>query len=129
MVDFTKKLKKKKIEKKIDPEEIYESLDRRSETGPLRPAQLNILKNWYKNKKDEKDLIIKLHTGAGKTLIGLLILQSKINSDEGPCMYVCPNIYLMEQVCDEATKFGINHCTIPKIMNFQMNLLLEKVFL
>ncbi|HCQ89408.1 MAG TPA: DEAD/DEAH box helicase [Clostridium sp.] len=112
MVDFTKRLKKKEINKKIDPIEIYDSLDRKSVTGPLRPAQENILKQWYIDKKNEKDLIIKLHTGSGKTLIGLLILQSKLNSGEGPCIYVCPNIYLVNQVREEATKFGISYCSI-----------------
>ena len=112
MVDFAKRLKRKKIIKATNPIDIYENIDRKSETGPLRPAQLNVLINWYGNKKDEKDLIIKLHTGAGKTLIGLLILQSKINANEGPCMYVCPNIYLVNQVCEEAEKFGINYCCI-----------------
>ncbi|QZY54865.1 DEAD/DEAH box helicase family protein [Crassaminicella profunda] len=112
MVDFIKRLKKKKIDKKIDPIEIYDNIDRKSGTGPLRPEQKKILSNWYEHKKNEKDLIIKLHTGVGKTLVGLLILQSKLNSNEGPCLYVCPNIYLVNQVCEEAVKFGISYCRI-----------------
>lgn len=35
-----------------------------------------------------------------------------MNRGEGPCVYVCPNKYLVEQVCKEATKFGIPVCTI-----------------
>jgi replicative superfamily II helicase len=107
MVDFRKRLGTKEIPKKIDPIEIYGAIDRRSITGPLRPTQELILKNWFKGLKNQRDLIIKLHTGEGKTLIGLLILQSKLNSGEGPCLFVCPNIYLVEQVCSEAKKFGI----------------------
>lgn len=114
MVDFRKKLNKNEIEKKVNPVDIYKNLDRKSITGPLRPAQENILINWFENLKDKKDLIIKLHTGEGKTLVGLLILQSKLNSKNGPCIYVCPNIYLVEQVCEEAKKFGIAYCTIDK---------------
>lgn len=112
MVDFSKRLNKKKIEKKVNPIDIYETIDRKSDTGPLRPAQTEILESWYAKRKDERDLIVKLHTGEGKTLIGLLILQSVINSNEGPCLYVCPNIYLVSQVCAEAEKFGIGYCTI-----------------
>lgn len=112
MIDFSKKLKNPAQEKKTDPIEIYNSIDRKSITGPLRSAQERILKSWYKDLKDEKDLIIKLHTGVGKTLIGLLILQSKLNSGEGPCLYVCPDKYLAEQVKGEAQKFGINFCDI-----------------
>ncbi|MCX2837562.1 DEAD/DEAH box helicase family protein [Salinimicrobium sp. MT39] len=111
MVDFKKKLNKPEIEKKTDPIEIYDSLDRRSIAGPLRPAQFKILNEWYDSRKDEKDLIIKLHTGEGKTLIGLLILQSKINSGQSPCLYVCPNKYLVQQVKRDARKFGISFCS------------------
>jgi len=112
MVDFKKRLKKKSLPKKVDPVEIYDSLDRRSETGPLRPSQESVLAEWHSSRKNEKNNIIKLHTGEGKTLIGLLILQSKINSGEGPCLYICPNIYLAEQVREEAKKFGIPICEI-----------------
>lgn len=113
-VDFKRRLKKSDNEIKVDPIDIYGSLDRKSITGPLRPAQLSILDEWYKNRKKDKDLIIKLHTGAGKTLIGLLILMSKLNSKEGPCLYICPNKYLVQQVCAEADKFGVTYCTIDE---------------
>lgn len=112
MIDFRKKLGKKEVEKKINPLEIYDELDRRSVTGPLRPVQYKILDEWFKHKQKDKNLIIKLHTGEGKTLIGLLILQSKINQGEGPCAFVCPNIYLSQQVAKEAEKFGIPYCVI-----------------
>lgn len=112
MVDFKTKLKRTEIIKKTEPLELYNSLDRRSVAGPLRPAQKKILGDWYSLRKDEKDLIIKLHTGEGKTLIGLLMLQSKINSGDGPCLFVCPNKYLVHQVRKDAKKFGIKYCVI-----------------
>jgi len=110
MVDFKKRLGKDKIEKKVNPIEIYDNLDRRSETGPLRPAQNHILQEWYDNRSNSKNEIIKLHTGQGKTLIGLLILHSKLNSGSSPCLYICPNIYLVNQTILEAKKFGIPFC-------------------
>ena len=85
-----------------------------SVTGPLRPIQFNILTKWHKECRNKKDLIIKLHTGAGKTLVGLLIALSYINNGEGPVVYVCPNIYLMQQACLNAQKFGIPFCIINK---------------
>ena len=112
MVDFRKRLNKTQIEKKTNPIEIYDSLDRRSIAGPLRPAQHKILTQWFESRKDEKDLIIKLHTGEGKTLIGLLILQSNIYSGNGPCLFICPNKYLVQQVRRDAKKFGISYCSI-----------------
>ncbi len=112
MVDFKKRLNKTEIEKKTNPVELYDSLDRSSIAGPLRPAQARILSDWFTAKKDQRDLIIKLHTGEGKTLIGLLILLSKLNSGSGPCLYVCPNKYLVDQVCNDAKKFGVPYCII-----------------
>lgn len=112
MIDFKKKLNQGPSERKINPVEIYDTIDRKSITGPLRPAQKHILDKWYQTHKDDKDLVIKLHTGEGKTLIGLLILQSRINAGHGSCIYVCPNRYLVQQVCDEAEKFGISYCVL-----------------
>ncbi|EBS2778777.1 DEAD/DEAH box helicase family protein, partial [Salmonella enterica subsp. enterica serovar Cannstatt] len=114
MIDFTNKLKKRELPKRINPIEIYESLDRRSEAGPLRPSQKKILEEWFNKRKNERDNIIKLHTGEGKTLIGLLILQSKINETNAPCIYICPNIYLAKQAVKDAEKFGIPYCIIDQ---------------
>jgi replicative superfamily II helicase len=124
MVDFKKRLKNKSVPKKVNPVEIYDSLDRRSETGPLRPSQEKILGDWFSERRKQRNNIIKLHTGEGKTLIGLLILQSKINSGEGPCLYICPNKYLAEQVRQEAQKFGIPHVDISNSTEFPDEFLL-----
>ena len=97
--------------KKADPIQIYNSLDRASDKGPLRPAQESILKDWFANYINENDVILKLHTGQGKTLIGLLILQSKLNQGFGPAVYLCPNNYLIQQTKDQAKQFGIRALT------------------
>ena len=36
------------------------------------------------NLRSEMDVIVKMHTGQGKTLIGLLILKSKLNETGDP---------------------------------------------
>lgn len=110
MVDFNKHLNKNFIKKPLNPLSIYEALDRESDKGELRKAQREILNTWFEKSKDKNDVIVKLHTGKGKTLIGLLMLQSKINNNEGPCLYLCPNKYLVEQTCIEAKSFGIKVC-------------------
>lgn len=112
MIDFKKRLNAKPIVKKVNPLEIYENLDRESIAGSLRPAQTRVLKKWYEEHYENKDLILKLHTGAGKTIIGLLMAMSYINNGKGPAIYVCPNHYLMQQTCSEAQKFGIPFCII-----------------
>ncbi len=107
MANFSKKLGNNTSVRKINPVEIYENLDRKVETGPLRPIQKEVLQKWHDDFKENKDIILKLHTGQGKTLIGLLILQSLLNQEKGPCLYICPNIYLANQTCEQAAKFGI----------------------
>lgn len=107
MVNFKKKVGGSSAEKKTDPIHIYNSLDRASDKGPLRPVQENILKDWYNKYRGDRDVILKLHTGQGKTLIGLIILQSKLNEGKGPALYLCPNNYLVQQTKDQAKQFGI----------------------
>ena len=43
MIDFSKRLNSVVKSKKTNPVEIYDSLDRASMTGPLRPLQAKIL--------------------------------------------------------------------------------------
>ena len=118
MIDFSKKIKKAPLEKSDSPLDIYNGLDRTSVAGPLRTSQEKVLSKWYSERVDEKDVIIKLHTGEGKTLIGLLTLLTNLNRGDGPCVYICPNKFLVEQVCKEASKFGIPICTIGENNQF-----------
>lgn len=67
MIDFSKKLGAKPKEKKINPIEIYGSLDRKTDAGPLRPTQDRVLQDWNANHRKDRNLIVKLHTGEGKT--------------------------------------------------------------
>jgi replicative superfamily II helicase len=112
VVDFRARLKTKPNEQKVNPIELYNSLDRAVDKGPLRQAQEYILRDWFEKNRDDRDIIIKLHTGQGKTLIGLLILLSRINQGKGPALYLCPNNYLVNQTCTQALQFGIPYCEI-----------------
>ncbi|MDU2065506.1 MAG: DEAD/DEAH box helicase family protein [Sporomusaceae bacterium] len=131
MVDFKKKLGKRTIEKKIHPSEIYETLDRASDKGPLRTPQNDVLNDWFENYQKEKDVILKLHTGQGKTLIGLLMLQSRLNQGHGPAVYLCPNNYLVDQTCNQADSFGISysvsHGELPQEFIDGKNILITSV--
>lgn len=110
MVDFKKKIRGKSIgEVKIHPCEIYETLDRASDKGPLREIQKTILDNWFDNFREKRDVILKLHTGQGKTIIGLLLLQSRLNQNTGPALYLCPTRHLVEQTAQQADSFGIKY--------------------
>lgn len=111
MVDFKKRLKRHSAEKPLDPLEIYDSLDRSSDKGPLRPVQNHVLTQWHDTLRSSRDLIVKLHTGQGKTLIGLLMQQSRLNEKCGPAVYLCPNHFLVDQTCAQAKQFGIQVTT------------------
>ncbi|MEQ1918224.1 MAG: DEAD/DEAH box helicase, partial [Elusimicrobiota bacterium] len=114
MVDFRKRLTRARPEKLLDPVEIYDTLDRASDTGPLRPVQLAVLKKWHSDYRTKQDVILKLHTGQGKTLVGLLLLKSKLNEGGGPALYLCPSNLLIQQTCAQAEQFGIRYCTADK---------------
>jgi replicative superfamily II helicase len=110
VIKFEKRIRKGAVAAApIDPVALYETLDRASDKGPLRPAQEAILREWHHSRRAEQDLILKLHTGQGKTVIGLLMLQSLMNEGHGPALYLCPNHYLADQTCTQATQFGIAH--------------------
>ena len=88
MVDFKKHITRQTPERKTNPLEIYEGLDRLSDTGDLRATQEHILTEWYTQRRSYKDLIVKLHTVQGKTVIGLLMLLSRLNEGAGPALYL-----------------------------------------
>ena len=110
MVDFKKRLQGNKVIAPTDPVALYETLDRAHDKGPLRPSQHAVLTEWYVSHRDQRDVIVKLHTGQGKTLIGLLMLQSRLNDGKGPAVYLCPDNFLIAQTCDQARQFGIKTC-------------------
>lgn len=110
MVDFNKIMAGAGSGKPIDPIQLYDTLDRSVEKGPLRPAQEAVLREWHDSRRNEKDVLIKLHTGQGKTLVGLLMLQAQLNKNEGPAVYLCPDNQLIDQTCEQARQFGIKTC-------------------
>lgn len=110
MIDFSKRLSGKKVVAVTDPVKLYETLDRAHDKGPLRPAQTAVLNEWSDARKDDRDVIVKLHTGQGKTLVGLLMLQARLNEKKESVVYLCPNNFLIEQTCEQAKQFGIATC-------------------
>jgi len=113
LVDFKKLLGKKKLVKDICPIAIFGNLDKESGKEYLRPPQESALNEWHKKLRAKKDTIVKLQTGQGKTLIGLIILQSSINEGLGPAVYICPDNYLVDQTVEQARSFGIKTVQFP----------------
>ncbi len=91
----------------IEPRDIFMSLPQKSKQYEYpRDVQSEVWKKWFEI-RNEKNCIIKMNTGSGKTVVGLLILQSCLNEGKGPAVYAVPDNYLVTQVCEEAQKLGI----------------------
>lgn len=106
MVDFSSMLADTEEPDPIEPRELHGQLKKAPGYGYLRDVQGQVLTSWHL-RRDERDVVIKVNTGGGKTIDGLIILQSYINAGEGPALYVAPTNYLVNQVRAEATKLGI----------------------
>ena len=95
----------------IEPREIFMSLPQKDKRYEYpRDVQSEVWKKWF-DIRNNKNCIIKMNTGSGKTVVGLMILQSCLNEKIGPAVYVVPDKYLVSQVCEEANKLGIKAVT------------------
>lgn len=93
--------------KAIEPREIFMTLPFKPPGyGYPRDVQSEVWKKWYEI-RNEKNVILKMNTGSGKTVVGLMILQSSLNEGKGPAIYAVPDAFLVKQVLDEAKRFGI----------------------
>lgn len=106
MVDYGA-LRKQKGHTSADPIEIFKRLPKSQTIKDLFAIQRTALQQWYE-RKGEKDVVVKLNTGGGKTLVGLLIAQSIMNESHGPVLYLCPNWQLADQTLDKAREVGIS---------------------
>ena len=92
----------------LHPREIFTALPNKKE-GKFeypRDVQTQVWENWFQ-RREEQDLVIKMNTGSGKTVVGLLILKSCLNEGKGPAVYVVPDNYLVSQVTEQAQDLGI----------------------
>lgn len=103
-IDFSKL--KNSNELTTNPKEIFQELRTNKPYNSLRPVQTEVLDKWH-NLENNKDTIIKMNTGSGKTLVALLILESCIRRGKYPAVYLTPNNQLVCQVISEAKKFNI----------------------
>lgn len=94
-------------ESPINPRDLFLALDKAPSFAFLRDIQADVLDAWFED-RERRDSIIKLNVGSGKTLVGLLVLQSSLNEGVGPAVYVCPDNLLVEQVLAEASELGID---------------------
>ena len=97
----------------INPREIFQTLDKDPAFTFLRNVQSDVLDRWFTDRTN-RDSVIKLNVGSGKTTVGLLALQSCLNEGVYPAVFACPDNLLVEQVADEAKRLGINITSEPR---------------
>ncbi len=73
---------------------------------------------WHE-RRTESDLLVKMNTGGGKTVVGLMMLKGCLNEGASPAIYITPDIYLADQVRDEAKALGIETTDDPRSGRFQ----------
>lgn len=95
----------------VDPRDIFNALPSKpAEMNFLRGPQDQVLEKWFA-RRDQRDVVVKLNTGGGKTVVGLLMAKSSLAEGKGPVAYLVPDNYLVDQVVDEARRLGIEVTT------------------
>ena len=108
MVNFRRLIEQGNQPAVIEPRQLFQTLMRDGQHEYLRDVQGDVLDEWFAH-RHERDLVIKMNTGSGKTLVGLVLLWSRIKEGKGPALYLCPNIHLVSQARREADRVGIKY--------------------
>lgn len=99
----------------LHPRDIFNALPAKAlGYDYLRGPQDQVLDQWFSRRAEARDLVVKLNTGGGKTLVGLLIARSCLNENTGPVAYLVPDHYLAAQVRAEAGRLGIDTTDDPR---------------
>ncbi|PLC57266.1 DEAD/DEAH box helicase family protein [Photobacterium carnosum] len=108
MIDFSKLGGGQTYDTALPPREIFQALPKISQQKYQYPrdVQSQVWQKWFDIRNTE-NLVIKMNTGGGKTIVGLLTLKSCLNEKIAPAVYVVPDNYLVEQVINEADEIGI----------------------
>ena len=89
------------------PETLFNDLRGRKIKG-LIAHQADVLRNYCHSAIDKPDVALKLPTGSGKTLVGLLLGEWRRQKFNERVVYLCPTNQLVNQVVEQAnTKYGM----------------------
>ena len=120
-MDFSKLGTPKGPDRPTDPVKIFERLPNLPGTpNDLWRGQAEALVQWNAA-RGRNDVLVSLNTGAGKTLVGLLVAQSLVNEGIENVIYVCATIDLVNQTSQEARRIGLEH-TVRVRSNFDNDL-------
>ena len=102
----------------VHPRDIFFTLNRHSNFSFPRDIQTEVMNSWF-DQRAVTDKVVKLNVGSGKTLVGLLLLQSSLHENLGPALYISPNVQLSQQVMREAQALGISFTDDPTDPSYQ----------
>ena len=78
-MDFDKLLRDSAEPLPTEPRDLYEQLPYKAKGyGYPRDVQAQVLTKWHEQ-RDQRDIVLKVNTGGGKTIDGLVILQSYLD--------------------------------------------------
>jgi hypothetical protein len=100
------KLSIKKGRRPIHPIAIFKSLTLRGAVENLWGPQQAALDAWHQMRTGS-DTVVRMNTGGGKTLVGLIIAQSLVNETDGHVLYVCATNQLVQQTIEKAHESGL----------------------
>jgi len=110
-IDFNKLNTGNTIDTITNPRDLFSALPHKeSKYQYPRDVQSQVWKQWYE-KRNDNNIVIKMNTGSGKTVVGLIMLKSSLNENKGPAVYIVPDNFLVEQVLNEAKSLGIRVTT------------------
>lgn len=90
------------------PEALFNDLRGRKIPG-LIAHQADVLRDYCNSAIDKPDVALKLPTGSGKTLVGLLLGEWRRRKFNERVVYLCPTNQLVNQVVDQANgKYGMS---------------------
>ncbi len=119
MIDFSQLTTENTIDTLTNPRDLFSALPHKDIKYQYpRDVQGHVWQKWHKM-RDDKNIILKMNTGSGKTVVGLLILKSSLNEKKIPAVYVVPDNFLVEQVINEAKSLGIAVTTDSNSTNFR----------
>ncbi len=112
LFDFNKLNRPSTRNRPINPIEIFRSVPALAETpNDLWQGQSKALEEWHAHRA-QRDILISLHTGAGKTIVGLLAAQSLVHEGVPRVLYLCATNDLVVQTSREVSaKLGFPHTT------------------
>ena len=96
MVDFRKM--KDSLQGRVSerPSDIFSRLPKPDYIDDLHQSQAEVLESWYSKRNSCRDFILKLHTGGGKTLVGLLVAMSSMIELGKGALYLVENRQLVD---------------------------------